>query len=187
MNIQSLAPLVGTNDPHRILQILSYSQHPADELRRRGIPDNIINLVETHRALLQRTFQAQMNFQNGIKNGQAMNNLAAMQARQNAMNTQMRTPQQHTVPMPQGLAGMSPFLSTVDVLVHHRLLVPNAQQSMSAPAMQNAAASAARSVLQRPPPEAMQKAVQMIQQLKMYANQHLSRGKLYSCGIYRFH
>lgn len=146
-NSQSPAPLVGTNDPQRILEILSYSRHSVDELRLRGIPENVIKLVKTHPVLLQRAFQAQTAFQNSIVNSQ------------------------NTAHIPQSLPGTSLFLCVMIVLAHVCLSAHNAQQSMPVPAMQNAATAG------RPSPEAMEEAVQMMAQLKVDANQHLPRGK----------
>ncbi|PSS36971.1 hypothetical protein PHLCEN_2v1187 [Hermanssonia centrifuga] len=56
-----LATLIGV-DPQEANQLVLLSKYPADELRQRGISGHIVDKVELHRAVLQRTLQGQTSF-----------------------------------------------------------------------------------------------------------------------------
>lgn len=64
-----LATLIGV-DPQEANQLVLLSNYPADELRRRGISGHIVDKVELHRAVLQRTLQGQTSFRNDSENSQ---------------------------------------------------------------------------------------------------------------------
>lgn len=86
--IQALFQILGTNDITRINQILQMSLLSVEDLRKRGIPQDMINLVETHRTTLSRfAHQAQNTFRNAIKSG-------PLQQRPAAFGSQLRNPAQ---------------------------------------------------------------------------------------------
>ena len=60
--LNHLSQMTGINDPAKLNELIQLSMHPAEQLRARGINEGVINMVELHRALLQRFMQAQKNF-----------------------------------------------------------------------------------------------------------------------------
>lgn len=104
LDVRNLASLLGTNDSQRISQMLHMSFMPSEELRKRGIPNDIINTIDTHRAILNRFAQAQSQFRNAIKNGQNPNQLFQGQ-RPNGFGPQLRNPAQGSMVAPPGMPG----------------------------------------------------------------------------------
>ncbi|OCH90344.1 hypothetical protein OBBRIDRAFT_793436 [Obba rivulosa] len=58
-------------DPARLDEFIKYAMIPAPELRAHGIPEVVINWIESHRPMLQRTWQQQQDFRGGVTKAQA--------------------------------------------------------------------------------------------------------------------
>lgn len=58
-------------DPNKINELVSYARRSAEELRRQGIPEPIINTVERNRPLLEESLRYQQEFHGGITATQA--------------------------------------------------------------------------------------------------------------------
>ncbi|KAJ3476564.1 hypothetical protein NLI96_g11075 [Meripilus lineatus] len=77
-NLRTLASLTGVTDPARLSDLVQYSMFSPELLRAKRVEQNVINVVEVHRAFLQRTFQAQKSFRESVMNSQgAVNPVAA--------------------------------------------------------------------------------------------------------------
>ncbi|KAJ3475578.1 hypothetical protein NLI96_g11747 [Meripilus lineatus] len=88
-NLRTLASLTGVTDPARLNDLVQFSMYSPELLRAKGVEQNVINVVEVHRAFLQRTFQAQKSFREGVMNSQGAANPAAAAAGLMATQRQM--------------------------------------------------------------------------------------------------
>ncbi len=93
MAAPGLAALTGV-DPQEANQLLALSKYPVDELRQRGVPGHIVDKVELHRALLQRTLQGQTSFRDGLKNNQVPGNSSLIEALHQQQQHQQQQQQQ---------------------------------------------------------------------------------------------
>ncbi|KAJ7104308.1 hypothetical protein B0H15DRAFT_809422 [Mycena belliarum] len=58
--------LGGITDPNQMQLVMAYANVPAAELRRRGLPDQIIQFIEANRVMLLQRASEQANFRNQI-------------------------------------------------------------------------------------------------------------------------
>ena len=96
--LNHLSQMTGINDPAKLNELIQLSMHPAEQLRARGINEGVINMVELHRALLQRFMQAQKNFRNGVKSNAAVVNPHAAAANTIANQRQLMMANNGTLP-----------------------------------------------------------------------------------------
>ncbi|KAJ7494586.1 hypothetical protein B0H11DRAFT_2002483 [Mycena galericulata] len=59
----------GISDPVQMQQVLNYLPVPPAELRRRGVPEQLIQFIENNRAALMKTVMDQSNFRIGLRPG----------------------------------------------------------------------------------------------------------------------
>ncbi|GJE92992.1 hypothetical protein PsYK624_091510 [Phanerochaete sordida] len=160
MSMQSLGQLVGTNEPSRLWAMMQFSQWSSDDLRRRGVQESIITIVENHRAILQRSYQGHVTLQNSIKGGQGWANVPQMLNHQLALAQQIRQAQAAQ----QAAANMSQD-------------APNASQPAVARPGPNG------NLTGRPPVEHLQKAMEKIRHLKMMATNALQRAQVHDARL----
>ncbi|TFK70305.1 hypothetical protein BDN72DRAFT_839158 [Pluteus cervinus] len=66
---QNQQGLISRFTPQQMQAVLSYAQQPVANLRSQGIPDKMIQFVESNRNYLQRLVQEQRLFQGGLRQG----------------------------------------------------------------------------------------------------------------------
>ena len=76
-HLRTLSTLTGVTDTARLNDLVQYSMLPSELLRAKGVDQNVINVVEVHRAILQRAFQAQKSFREYVMSSQGAANPAA--------------------------------------------------------------------------------------------------------------
>lgn len=94
-------------EPKLMGDLVSYSVIPAAELQRRGVPHNVIQLVEQNRVKLREMHDSQRSFHNGVEqNSQNGQNQAGGVPQRNVSNPMMEMPQQNGMPMQNGMSSL---------------------------------------------------------------------------------
>ena len=183
-SLAGISQLVGVSDPQQIQQLLKWSMLNQEQLRQQGVPLQLIEKVELHRAILQRTYQGQLHFREQLqKNHLANNQLANGQVaaaevlrRQRILNNahiQAQQQPQHKVGMP-GAPGVMHSGMPSGMPQPNQMQQPPQQQQQQQPPQPN---QAGPSMVQgpngqiamrrtRPSPEEIQKAVQFVTMVK---------------------
>jgi hypothetical protein len=174
-NFQALAARLGTNDPTKIGYMLQLSFISTDDLRKRGVSTEIINVIDAHRPILNRFAQAQTQLRNA-KNSQNSNQLLQGQ-RTNEFGLQLRNPAQGTISVPPGVPGMC-LLICVGSLLTDRLGTAF-QQSTNGPMQRPMSLVPPASRYPRPSTDAFHAAEVKINQWKQAAQAQVQRRKCY--------
>lgn len=130
ISMQGIAALAGPgagaggSDQQRLSQLMTLSFMPLDELRRRNVPTNIIEMIESNRAMLQRTaHQQRESFRDSVRNGQNMAGKVPMfngnVNRPQLVNGGAQVPQHQAGPSSNGQPGM-PIPRQQPILRTHR-------------------------------------------------------------------
>ncbi|KAH9930150.1 uncharacterized protein B0H18DRAFT_1209636 [Fomitopsis serialis] len=87
-------------DPKLINELVTYARRPAEELRRQGVPEHVVNIVEQNRPILEASLRSQQDFHGRLAKQAQANGGMGMQP--NMAPGFPKTPQ-----MPQGVPSSS--------------------------------------------------------------------------------
>ncbi|THH26990.1 hypothetical protein EUX98_g7197 [Antrodiella citrinella] len=106
-SLHGISQLVGVSDPQQIQHLLQWSMLSNEKLRQQGVPPHLVDKVELHRAILQRTYQGQIqkntiaNFDNPSATVSRLQRFLHTHSAQMKAHAQQQQQQQH----PKGLPG----------------------------------------------------------------------------------